>query len=330
MRFVHSPTKNLSIAISIYLVNVVNLVFVTSVVAASASDFNGFSITRPLVPAQQIVPGGPAKDAIPALHYPRFLQASQSNFVKKYDAVIGVEIAGKAKAYPIKILNYHELVNDQLEGQHFVVSYCPLCGTGMVFSSVINQQTLVFGVSGLLYNSDILLYDTATESLWSQLRKQAISGTLRGLRLTQIPAMHTSWGDWRDLHPDTLVMSQQTGHYRDYNHDPYSAYRQRETILFPVNAASNKFHPKQKILGISKGTVHKAYPFTELAKAATPIIDKIAGQLVRIEFDASHDRAIATDQRGNLLVTTVGYWFAWFAFHPDTLIYQSSSAEHPE
>lgn len=125
---------------------------------------------------------------------PAFVTAEMATYLKEDDRVLAVEISGVAKAYPIRILDWYEIVNDSIGNQRIVVTYCPLCDTGVVFASNVGASALVFGVSGLLYNSDVLVYDRNTESLRSQLMGQAISGRLKGVKLPQIPAFHTAWG----------------------------------------------------------------------------------------------------------------------------------------
>ena len=147
--------------------------------SVDAQNKNGFNLDNSSIPIEQIRQGGPPKDGIPALTNPKFVSVSEVDFLNDQDKIIGVSINGKHKAYPIKILNYHEIVNDYLGKSPIVITYCPLCGSGIVFSAIIDSQILHFGVSGLLYNSDVLMYDKETNSLWSQLMMQAVSGDLK-------------------------------------------------------------------------------------------------------------------------------------------------------
>ena len=135
----------------------------------------GFDTSRHSIPVDDIYDGGPGKDGIPAILHPKFISAEEADqtFLKKSDRILGIVQNGQAKAYPIKILNWHEIVNDRIGGASIVVTYCPLCGTGMVFDTKVNGRELTFGVSGLLYQSDMLLYDHQTESLWSQIKSEA-------------------------------------------------------------------------------------------------------------------------------------------------------------
>jgi len=150
---------------------------------------NGFELKGALVPKSEILEGGPPKDGIPALMRPQFVTQKQiKGMFGKAEKAIVVEFQGKQKAYPISILNWHEIVNDSIGGKAIVVTYCPLCGTGMVFDAKIGNQVLSFGVSGLLYKSDVLLYDRQTNSLWSQIWRKAITGRYKSRELKLIPS----------------------------------------------------------------------------------------------------------------------------------------------
>jgi hypothetical protein len=137
---------------------------------------NGFDLTDALVPGNEVHSGGPPRDGIPAIDKPRFVTATAASFLKGDERVLGIRHNGVSKAYPITILSWHEIVNDRFAGDPVAISYCPLCGTGIAYRARADDQALTFGVSGLLYNSDMLLYDRNTGSLWSQIMRQAISG----------------------------------------------------------------------------------------------------------------------------------------------------------
>jgi len=291
-----------------------------------AGPTNGFDLSSALVPIAEIKHGGPGRDGIPAISSPKFISAAQATFLAEDDRVLGINLNGTQKAYPIDILNYHEIVNDRFGKTAVLVSYCPLCGTGMAFlaarSNKRNGGNFTFGVSGLLYNSDVLLYDRQTESLWSQIRKQAISGALKGQRLQQIPLEHTRWSDWRARYPKTRVLSQDTGHRRDYGRSPYAGYAESPQIMFEVAATDGRFHAKEWVVGVEINGVFKAYPFSQLAKGRNELRDTIGGKTIRLVYDASN-RNGRVYSAGKLLPSTMSYWFAWYAFHPDTLVYQT-------
>lgn len=301
------------------------LLALLAVLAATVAgrETNGFDLGNSLVPADQIHLGGPPRDGIPAIDDPRFVSASEAGFLADDDRVLGLLHEGEARAYPIAIMNWHEVVNDRLGSEPVAVTFCPLCGTGVAFAARSASRELTFGVSGLLYNSDVLLYDRQTESLWSQLMMQAITGDAKGERLTPLPLHHTSWKAWRDEHPDSLVMSTDTGYVRDYRRDPYAGYANDRSLLFPVSRQSRRYHPKERVLGLEIEGRYKAYPFAELAKTGRrQITDHFAGRRVSIRFDPDSASARAVDDMGRALPGVTSFWFAWYTFHPDTEVFQ--------
>lgn len=290
----------------------------------AAGTYNGFDVSNALVPVSEIYHGGPPRDGIPAIDEPVFIAAVQADFLTGKDRVLGVDRQGVQRAYPIRIMNYHEIVNDRFGEEPVLITYCPLCGTGMAFSAGLKDRARKFGVSGLLYNSDMLLYDRETESLWSQIKKQAVSGPLRGTRLQQIVMSHTTWNDWLQRYPDSLVLSDQTGYIRDYSRTPYTGYETSIDTYFPVSYSDRRYHPKEYVIGLSLGTVHKAYPFVELARAKGIVRDRVAGRVVTIDFDASNRTGQVLNASGETIPSTIAYWFAWAAFHPGTDLYKAS------
>lgn len=287
----------------------------------SAFFYNGFDLTDPLIPKEEIHHGGPPRDGIPSIDNPTFIGVEEAGFLSEDDRVLGISRGGVAKAYPVKILDWHEIVNDEFNGQAVVVSYCPLCGTGMAFDANVGGEARSFGVSGLLYNSDVLLYDRESESLWSQIIRKSISGPLKGENLEQLPMAHTTWRDWREHNPGTLVLSNQTGHSRDYSRSPYKGYAASSRIWFPVKNQSQQYHPKELVIGLNLGGQTKAYPFAELSKTSGGIEDKLGEADIRVEFDAANRTGRVLDEEGNEIPTTIAFWFAWYAFFPDTEVY---------
>lgn len=293
------------------------------VAAAHAVEKNGFDLTGALIPVEDILQGGPPRDGIPAIDRPHFVNAADARFLSDADRVLGVARNGVAKAYPVRILNWHEIVNDAFGAEPVVVTFCPLCGTGVAYCAQVDGQPLSFGVSGLLYNSDVLLYDRQTDSLWSQLLSQAVSGPMKGARLTAIAVSHTSWQDWRKRHPDTLVLSTETGYARDYTRDPYAGYAQNPALLFPVQGRSARYHPKEQVIGVELNGKAKAYPFAELSRRRGEVADTVGGQRIIVRFDAEHRTGTVFDARGNEIPSVIAYWFAWYAFHRDTEVFQA-------
>ena len=304
------------------LFGLLTLLLISLPLQSNAASKNGFDLSHALIPADEILQGGPPKDGIPSIDQPHFIQAKQADFLKPTDRVLGIDYQGEARAYPIRILNWHEIVNDTIQGKPLSVTFCPLCGTGIVYQGEVQGRSLRFGVSGLLYNSDVLLYDRQTDTLWSQILSKGINGPLAGQKLTMIPSSQTSWEKWRKLHPNTKVLSTKTGFSRDYSRSPYGDYAQNRQTYFPVSAKSRRYHPKERVMGISINGKHKAYPFAELAKLGrTSLQDQFQGQQLHLEIDVPNRDGSIKDATGKPLELVNGFWFAWYAFHPDTEVF---------
>jgi len=237
--------------------------------------------------------------------------------------VLGVVVAGIAKAYPIGVMNYHEIVNDRFGDQAVVVTFCPLCGSGIAFLGEAGGQERTFGVSGLLYNSDVLMYDHQSESLWSQIMAQAISGPARGLRLEALPTHHTTWQKWVAQHDDTLVLVPPRRWGRNYRVDPYAGYAQSRRLWFPVAHKDRRYPPKSIVIGLTLNERFKAYPFSELPADRHVISDEFAGRRLSIEYDRENRTGHVMDSNGEEIPSFTAFWFAWIAFHPDSEIYRN-------
>ncbi len=290
-----------------------------------AQAFNGFDLSNALIDKQHLVQGGPPRDGIPAISQANYIEADEADFLQPKDVVLGVTVAGKAFAYPRHIMNWHEIVNERIDDKAFVVTYCPLCGSGLAFSAQVNDRQLNFGVSGLLYNNDLLFYDRETESLWSQIERRAISGNYAGAKLEQLYMEHTSWQAWRRKHPDTVVLSDNQGFKRNYRHDPYTGYETSSQVFFKtLRTAPSEFHNKEKVLGLNIGDASKAYPFSELRKAGeASFIDTLNGFDYRVLWDVEADSATIESMTEQTLTPTVAYWFAWYNFYPSTEVFRA-------
>jgi len=303
----------------------VYLAFVLSNTSFSVSNDNGFDLSDPLVPREEIFHGGPPRDGIASIDHPKFINVSKAQFLKNDDRILGLVLDGVERAYPVKILNYHEIVNDKINGQAVVISYCPLCGSGMAFKSKQSNGDTRFGVSGLLYNSDMLLYDRATESLWSQISGTAISGKLKGSKLENIILTNTTWSHWLQQHPNSKVLSTATGYFRNYNHHPYGDYDVNRVIYFPVRNTNARFHPKQRVVGLTIGNQAKAWPLSELDKQGkVHFTDQFAGKILKIDYDSKNQSVVISNDKDQVLATTNLFWFAWYAFHTDTEVYTAN------
>ncbi len=290
----------------------------------ASGPFNDFDINNSSIPSNEIHQGGPPRDGIPSIDQPVFVSANQAGYLKEQDRVLGLHRNGISKAYPISIMNWHEIVNDEIGGEAAVVTYCPLCGTGVAFSAHAGGKQLNFGVSGLLYNSDVLLYDRETESLWSQLLTRAVSGPMKDTSLKLISLQHTTWADWLKRHPQTLLLSTDTGYSRDYKRDPYAGYEDSNGIYFPVSHQDPRYHPKERVLGIEVNGQFKAYPFAELSQTDGLVHDQFNGKALSIHYDKDSHSARINDADGKPLPGITSFWFAWLAFHPDTAVFKAA------
>ena len=204
------------------------------------------------------------RDAIPPLHEPQYESADEVRWLRDDDAVIGYAEGDSAWAYPIRILNFHEIVNDMLGGVAVLVSYCPLCGSGVVFSRQVEGRVLTFGNTSALYESDMVMLDYETGSYWWQVAGRAIVGSLTDTSLVVLPATTTSWKVWKQLHPDTVVLSRATGYRRDYDRDPFIGYASQLNhggFAFPVTPRRyTRLEAGTMVLTVRLGDTARAYP----------------------------------------------------------------------
>jgi len=283
---------------------------------------NGFDLKGASIPISEIFRGGPPRDGIPSIDKPAFNKAGNT-IVTDDSRILGVYINGIAKAYPINIMNYHEIVNDIFGENAVVITYCPLCGSGVAYHSNVAGKDRTFGVSGLLYNSDVLLYDRESESLWSQMMSEAVTGQLKGQKLTIIPTSNTTWREWKFRFPDSQILSQDTGFRRDYSRTPYMGYDESEQIYFPVSRSSKDYHPKELVIGIEVDGKYKVYPFSELAKSESVVQDTFNGLGITVIFDKKNNSARVLDSKQNEFQSITSFWFAWYAFHPNAKVFKA-------
>ncbi len=277
------------------------------------------------LPEWDVIAAGPGRDGIPAIDEPIFSEARHARQLKSEEQVLGVVVNGQAKAYPMRILALHEIVNDNFGNTAVVVTYSPLCGGGSAYKSEGRYEDWQFGVSGLLYNNNLLMFDRQTESLWSQLLGRAVSGPAVGQQLERVACVATTWGEWSERYPQSLVLTTQTGFSRNYEVNPYEQYAGNDRLMFPLNHTDKRLPLKQRVLGVEVNGQYKAYPYSLLAGTENFMLeDNVNGQAITIEFVPESQTAYATDELGNLLPTMSVYWFAWSAFHPETAIHAPS------
>lgn len=278
--------------------------------------------TKHSIPLDEILSGGPGKDGIPSIDTPRFLAASKALYLNDDDPGIGISVDGESRFYPYRILVWHEIVNDTIAGAPILVTYCPLCATGIVFDRTVNGTEEEFGVSGRLWQSNLLMYnraeDSDNESLWSQVLGEAVVGVHTGERLTVLPSSISRWGEWRAAHPETLALSEDTGAVRDYGRDPYGGYYTSESVSFGATFRDTRLHPKALVYGIEIGGAYKAYPESVIDSGT--IHDTFAGTALVVTKD--NDGAVRITAGDALVPSVPAFWFSWIAVHPDTELYQ--------
>ncbi len=254
------------------------------------------------IPTSGIYDGGPGPDGIPALDLPNAVGASDGTLLlDDDDRVLGLAHNGTARAYPLRVLWWHEIVNDTLGGGNVLVTYCPLTGSGLAFDPVVNGQARLFGVSGLLYENNLMMFDRTNRSLWNQLLLGSQCGIDRGTELLRLPVIETTWGHWRQFYPNTTVVSPNTGFDRPYDTYPYGTYDQLndERTLFPSSPWDRSRPAKELVLGVRDGIDAIAYPFGMLDSLGADVAlnDLIGSRPVLITYASSERTARAFDRR---------------------------------
>jgi hypothetical protein len=236
--------------------------------------------------------------------------------------VLSVKIDNEVRAYPLRILNWHEIVNDQIGNHAIAVTYCPLAGAGLVFDRQVKNRKLTFGVSGLLYQSDLVMYDRETESLWPQIAMKAVSGPQVGEKLRWLPSESMTWRAWREAHQDGKVLSANTGYARDYDENAYASYEHSGETKFPVKWSRPELPKKSWVIGVIIDGQPKAYALDDLKKEPR-LQDSVADAQIEIAYDAATRSAeIINKQTGAPIPFTMAYWFAWQAFYPKTELFR--------
>ncbi len=247
------------------------------------------------VPCREVAPACGGRDCIPALQSPTMVGADDPSlsFLRDVDEVLGVITPSGPRAYPHNILWWHEIVNEEVDGEAFSVTFCPLTGSGLAFDRrrFVEGSTVELGVSGNLYNSNLVMYDRTSESFWSQMRLESISGTEIGTPSPILPVFEMTWGAWKALHPDTRVVSSDTGHSRDYTRYPYGDYRVNDTNTFRATnpPPDDLFDNKDMVFGVVVDGTLRGYAWDVLAETSgSPqgvVHDEVAGAPIVLVHD---------------------------------------------
>ena len=238
-------------------------------------DRNGFhrglwhtDFSRYTIDFAEVFSGGVPRDGIPPLDTPRFEDVAPADaWLDDMQPVVFFEHRGEAKAYPLAILTWHEIVNDTVGGAPVAITFCPLCNSAIAFDRRLAGTVFDFGVSGLLRNSDLIMWDRQTESWWQQLTGAGIVGRMAGYQLDLLPAAIIAWGDFKRLYPDSAVLSRDTGHRRDYGRNPYGGYdRADEPPFLFQGELDGRLLPKERVAAVTLDGQSIAFPFTALER----------------------------------------------------------------
>lgn len=284
------------------------------------TDFSSTS-----VPFDEILSGGPPKDGIPALDAVEIIPVGSETRLADAEPVMVLELDGaEARAWPIRYLTWHEIVNDEVAGVPVAVTFCPLCNAGMIFDRRLDGQVLSFGVSGKLRHSDMIMYDRQTESWWQQALGEGIVGAMTGKMLTQLPGWMESWGAFRARNPDGLVMGEPDWP-RSYGRNPYVGYDSlARPFLYSGEMPPHGIEPLSRIVRVG----NRGWPLERVAEAGRleeggVIIDWSAGQASALDSariaegrDVGNIR-VKGSATGRDLVHDVIFAFVFHAFHPD-------------
>ena len=304
----------------------------------------------------EVVWGGVPFDGIPALDRPRVIPARKARYLRNDDRVFGVVIRGEARAYPVRMLDWHEMVNDVVGGEPVTLAYCTLCGSGILYAGRVGDRTLTFGSSGLLFRSNKLMYDRQTLSLWHQMTGEPVIGPLAAgeIRLQRLPLVMTTWGEWRQQFPETTVLDPDTGYDRDYTRSPYARYFRSPDLMFPVWIRDDRLPLKARVFVLFVRDTPVAFPIDRLRQhpvwmaevdaqrlvvithpetgavrayeagdhmfvagsSPNEVVDAATGRHWRVTWEALVER----DGPGRLrrLPGHLAFWFGWYAFYPDT------------
>lgn len=318
---------------------VFTVVFIRMPVRPAVSQKSGAIAFEPCLIDRDSMVRAMARDGLRALTMPDTMtpqevdhhnENERGKLLVSADRVIGIEIAGEARAYPLRLLRWHESINDVVGGRAIAVTYSPLSGGVAVWDRVVDGREISLAVSGWLHNSNTLLYDrrdeNETASLWHQLTGEAVTGPAAGQRLTALPMELSTWVDWRRDHPETTVMAPDADSKRLYKRDPYHSYRGSDVLRFPVEplAPASALNHKDLVAIVThsgRDTVF-ALPYLERAVGTSPgkwaaLLDE---DVFLIEYDVELGTFAVEPRDGGIADPPLrfAYWFEWYSLHPET------------
>jgi hypothetical protein len=293
--------------------------------AKEAAAPNGFELVSLQVAREKIIGGGPPRDGIRSVDRPEFAPLPEATWVGPRTPVLGVVLKGEAHAYPVHLIEYHQIVNDVIAGVPIVVSYDPLAGCPLAFRRKLDGRTLSFGVSGLLYNSNFLLYDRETESLWSQVLGRALAGSLAGKTLERVRVRQEALIWWLERHPNSRVLVRPEPKRIDYRYSPFEVYWVQDEIPYPVAAKDRRYHAKEVVVGVVVDGKARAYLGSKVTAAGGVVQDTFANKRLLIEY--SSELSVFRWDVPDEVEVTEAYWFAWKAFHPETEVWSPPGSD---
>jgi hypothetical protein len=268
--------------------------------------------SKHLISPDSVADGGVRKNDIPAIDFPQFVSVDEARrFLTGPDFGMLLDYNGARRFYPLSILNWHEIVNDEIAGVPVAVTFCPLCGSAIVYHRVAGSDTLKFGVSGRLYDSNLLMFDDKTESLWLQAKGECVIGDFTGLKLQLINSVLISFDEVIKAYPDARILSTDTGFDRNYFQYPYSDYNASDELYFPVSRSSNRFQNKDEMFVVKDGDITVAFRWLDLLKAGKarqPTPSGVVEVTVKDFVPAAINRSTGQKLNGYF-----SYWFSWYA-----------------
>jgi len=286
--------------------NLVLCLLATFFLACGDSDSTDGGSNEWLIPENQVFDGGPGQDGIPSVDNPQFSLATETTYLNDNDLVVGVVTDTEVKAYPHPILDWHEIVNDRIGDLSLAITYCPLTGTAIAWDRMVNGQETTFGVSGKLYNTNLMPFDRRTESYWSQIRLDCVNGDLISQKINTSQVLETSWATWKRLYPESQVLTRDTGFDRQgYVNYPYQDYRTNNSfIIFPVSNLDERLPAKERVLGVFGAQTERAYSI-ELFDEPRAIYDEIDGTSIIVLGSKADNFVVAYEDNQDLEGLTI-------------------------
>ena len=218
-----------------------------------------------LIPNDEVFDGGPGKDGIPSVDNPQFATSSLINHMQDDDLILGIQIGNEVRGYTHPVLDWHEIINDEINGVPVAITYCPLTGTGIGWDRTIDGSVTTFGVSGLLFNSNLIPYDRNSDSNWSQMANECVNGDLINTKINTRLLVEMPWSTWKEMYPNAMVTTTVTGVSRNYGTYPYGNYRTSNNLNFPVDIEDDRLHKKERVLGVIINEKAVAYQFEKFS-----------------------------------------------------------------